>query len=63
MDLFNLRDKHIVITGASSGFGHHFAGVLANAGASVGLGARRTDKLEQRVAQIKQAGGQASSES
>jgi NAD(P)-dependent dehydrogenase (short-subunit alcohol dehydrogenase family) len=51
--------KHAVITGASSGFGHHFAGVLAGAGARVSLGARRTDKIEARVAEIKAAGGEA----
>lgn len=59
MDLFSLRDKTVVITGASSGFGHHFAGVLANAGANVVLGARRTDKVDARVAEINAAGGQA----
>ncbi|MFK7912991.1 MAG: SDR family NAD(P)-dependent oxidoreductase [Pseudomonadales bacterium] len=59
MQPFDLHDKHIVITGASSGFGHHFAGVLAGAGASVSLGARRTDKLEQRVTEITNSGGKA----
>ena len=51
--------KVVAITGASSGFGHHFAGVLAKAGATVLLGARREDKLSERVAEIEAAGGTA----
>ena len=39
---FDLSGQVVAVTGASSGFGHHFAGVLANAGAKVVLGARRT---------------------
>ncbi|MGV0035631.1 MAG: SDR family NAD(P)-dependent oxidoreductase [Candidatus Azotimanducaceae bacterium WSBS_2022_MAG_OTU7] len=59
MDLFSLKGKNIAITGASSGFGHHFAGVLASAGANVVLGARRTDKIADRVSGINEGGGQA----
>ena len=59
MDLFSLKGKNIAITGASSGFGHHFAGVLAGAGAKVVLGARRTDKIGDRVSEINESGGQA----
>lgn len=59
MDLFSLKGKNIAITGASSGFGHHFAGVLAGAGANVILGARRTDKIADRVSEINESGGQA----
>ena len=57
MDLFSLDGKNIAITGASSGFGHHFAGVLADAGASVLLGARRTDRIQARVREIRDRGG------
>ncbi len=46
----------MAITGASSGFGSHFAGVLAEAGASVSLGARRVDKIQARVDEINNAG-------
>lgn len=53
MNPFDLAGRHAVITGASSGFGHHFAGVLSAAGAKVTLGARRTDKLEARVEQLR----------
>jgi len=56
---FSLEGKHVAVTGASSGFGHHFAGVLAGAGARVTLGARRVDKIEARVSEINAAGGQA----
>lgn len=59
MNPFRMDGKHVVITGASSGFGHHFAGVLAGAGARVALGARRTDKVAARVAEIRQGGGEA----
>ncbi|MBT7876897.1 MAG: SDR family oxidoreductase [Gammaproteobacteria bacterium] len=59
MDLFSLKGKNIAITGASSGFGHHFAGVLAGAGANVILGARRAEKIADRVSEINQSGGQA----
>lgn len=58
MDLFSIKDKNIVVTGASSGFGHHFAGVLSEAGARVVLGARRTDKIATRVKELNDAGGQ-----
>lgn len=51
-DLFRLDGKTAFVTGASSGFGHHFAGVLAAAGANVVLGARRSDKIQARVDEI-----------
>src|SRR5690606_10514320 len=47
------------ITGASTGFGRHFAGVLSRAGARVGLGARRLDALEAAAQEIEAAGGTA----
>jgi NAD(P)-dependent dehydrogenase (short-subunit alcohol dehydrogenase family) len=59
MELFSVADKHIAVTGASSGFGHHFAGVLAGRGAKVSLGARRQDKLQARVSDLKAQGGAA----
>jgi len=59
VDRFDVAGKHIVVTGASSGFGHHFAGVLAEGGARVSLGARRQDKLDERVEQLRDAGGAA----
>jgi NAD(P)-dependent dehydrogenase (short-subunit alcohol dehydrogenase family) len=59
MQSFRLDGKHVVITGASSGFGSHFAGVLADAGARVTLGARRVDRIAARVEEIRAAGGSA----
>ena len=59
LDRFRLDGQTIAITGASSGFGHHFAGVLAEAGARVVLGARRVEKIEARVEEIRAAGGDA----
>ena len=59
MNHFDLTGKHIAVTGASSGFGHHFAGVLAQAGARVSLGARRTDRIEGRVQEVQAQGGEA----
>lgn len=59
MELFSVADKHVVVTGASSGFGHHFAGLLGAHGAKVSLGARRVDKLTERVDEICASGGRA----
>jgi len=59
MGSFDMQGKHVAITGASSGFGSHFAGVLAEAGAKVSLGARRVEKIQARVDELNLAGGQA----
>ncbi len=56
---FDLQDQVVAITGASSGFGYHFAGVLAAQGAKVVLGARRLDKLQACVDEITTTGGEA----
>lgn len=55
----NVQDKVIVITGASSGIGEASARLLAEHGAKLVLGARRTEKLEQIVIDIRNSGGQA----
>ncbi len=57
--LFSLRGKTAMVTGASSGLGRHFAGVLARAGAKVALAARRADRLQELKAEIEAAGGEA----
>jgi NAD(P)-dependent dehydrogenase (short-subunit alcohol dehydrogenase family) len=59
LDRFWLDGKTVAITGASSGFGHHFAGVLAAAGAQVVLGARRVEKVLARVDEIRATGARA----
>ena len=56
---FSMAGKVVLVTGASSGLGAHFARVVAAMGASVALGARRTEKLEQIVQQIRDLGGRA----
>jgi NAD(P)-dependent dehydrogenase (short-subunit alcohol dehydrogenase family) len=58
-DLLSLAGKAALVTGASSGFGRHFARVLAGAGAKVALAARRIDALERLAAEIRAGGGQA----
>ncbi len=52
-----LRGEVALVTGASSGLGERFARVLAAAGAKVVVAARRLDRLERLVAEIRQAGG------
>jgi NADP-dependent 3-hydroxy acid dehydrogenase YdfG len=54
-----IKDKVIIITGASSGIGEATAKLLASKGAKVVLGARREAKLKQIVDAIEKAGGQA----
>lgn len=54
-----LKGRVAVITGASSGIGLACARHLAQHGAAVVLGARRTDRLDAAVAEIRTAGGRA----
>ena len=54
-----MQGKLVLVTGASSGLGKHFAHVLAQAGATVLLSARSVDKLQQVLAQIQAEGGKA----
>ncbi len=44
--LFSLKGRTALVTGASSGIGLHVAGVFARAGAAVALTARRMDRLD-----------------
>ena len=54
--MFRLDDKVAIVTGASSGLGVAFAHALAEAGADVVLGARRTNKLESVADSVRTTG-------
>ena len=58
---FDIAGRHILVTGGSSGFGRHFASMLAAKGAKVTLAARRIEALAEAVLQIEAAGGTARS--
>ncbi|SMO65267.1 SDR family oxidoreductase [Gracilimonas mengyeensis] len=55
----NIENKVVVITGASSGLGEETARHLSDKGASVVLGARRTERIESLAKDIKEKGGKA----
>jgi NADP-dependent 3-hydroxy acid dehydrogenase YdfG len=55
----SIKGKVALVTGASSGIGAATALKLAEAGARVGIAARRTDKLESLRSEIVSKGGEA----
>lgn len=57
--MLNSNGKIVLITGASSGIGEATARLLAAKGATVVLGARRLERLEQLAASITETGGSA----
>jgi NADP-dependent 3-hydroxy acid dehydrogenase YdfG len=59
MNPFDVSGRRILVTGASSGFGRHFATMLAGHGATIIAAARRVDALDSLVADIAACGGQA----
>ncbi len=59
LEAFSLHGRTALVTGASSGIGRHFAGVLARAGARVAVAARRLDRLETLAADIRANGSEA----
>ncbi len=59
LDRFRLDTRVAIVTGGSSGLGVAFANALAEAGASVVLGARRAEKLRDTQRSIEEAGGTA----
>ena len=59
LNQFRLDGRVVLVTGASSGLGTHFAQLLASVGARVAVAARRADKLQAVVDGIAAAGGQA----
>jgi NAD(P)-dependent dehydrogenase (short-subunit alcohol dehydrogenase family) len=56
---FDINGKVALVTGASSGIGSHFSKVLAERGAKVIVAARRIDRLDALVDDIKKEGGEA----
>ncbi len=55
----NIEGKVVVITGASSGLGEATARRLSDEGATIVLGARRSDRLKTLVSEITGKGGKA----
>ena len=55
----NIKDKVVIITGASSGMGEVAAKHLSALGATVILGARRSDRIEKLAKDINDNGGKA----
>jgi len=58
-EMFNLKGRVALVTGASSGLGVQFAKALADNGASVALVARRLDRLSTLKNEIEANGGRA----
>jgi 3-oxoacyl-[acyl-carrier protein] reductase len=58
-DIFDLKGRVALVTGASSGLGVQFARALADNGASIALVARRADRLKALKVEIEGKGGRA----
>jgi NAD(P)-dependent dehydrogenase (short-subunit alcohol dehydrogenase family) len=58
-DMFSLKGRVALVTGASSGLGTQFARALADNGAAVVLVARRADRLKALKDEIESKGGRA----
>jgi NADP-dependent 3-hydroxy acid dehydrogenase YdfG len=59
MFMSGIKDKVVVVTGASSGIGEATALLLSGRGAKLVLGARRSDRLQALASRIASAGGEA----
>ncbi len=56
LDRFSLKDKTVIVTGASQGIGESIAFGMAEAGANVVLAARNVDKLTTVATKIEATG-------
>ncbi|MBV1687890.1 SDR family NAD(P)-dependent oxidoreductase [Novosphingobium sp. G106] len=54
-----LSGRAVLITGASSGFGAHFARLASRAGARVALAARRKERVKELAEELRAVGGEA----
>jgi NAD(P)-dependent dehydrogenase (short-subunit alcohol dehydrogenase family) len=57
-DIFDLKGKVAIVTGASSGLGVQYSECLADKGANLVIVARRTDKLEANARKLEEKGVQ-----
>lgn len=57
--IFDIRGQTVLVTGASSGLGRHFATTLAAAGARIAVAARRAARLDALVAALRAQGAEA----
>ena len=60
-DLFSMKGRVALVTGAASGMGAQFARTLSRAGAKVICAARRKDRLDALAGEINAGGGEAAS--
>ena len=58
-EMFSLKDRVALVTGASSGLGAQFAKALADNGAAVALVARRAERIKALKDEIERKGGKA----
>jgi len=54
MNIFNVKNKNVLITGASGGLGKYIATLFAQQGANVIICARRSDKLQNLKTNLEQ---------
>lgn len=57
-DLFSLKGKIAIVTGASSGLGVQFAKALARQGANLAIVARRVEKLNKVKEELEELGAE-----
>lgn len=56
-DLLDIKGRTILVTGASSGLGRHFAALLVRHGARVAAAARRVSRLDELATEVQEESG------